>query len=234
MRSPDSGRLVGAGNLRLDELANLRPNSRKATGKLVTAPTITAVISTRKYRCCRFIDELWSVLSPRLVASARYKSFVAVTAAATSSIWTTFSPASEGNDHLCSSDEALNERSSDAAAINTTAVSKYRPHVSVLVLPREIKIKEKARTLRVLKMKRRASSLFSRMTAAIALIGTALLSSHGVGASSIAEETCTGVTLYYTELELEASPRLDTSTEAVAVGIDGTVIASQVRLHFSH
>lgn len=82
-------------------------------------------------------------------------------------------------------------------------------------------------------MKRGTSSFFSRMTAAIALIDAALLSSHDVGASSLAEETCTGVKLYYTELELEESPRPDTSTEAVAVGIDGTIIASQVGLYFS-
>ena len=232
MRSPDSGRLVGIGNLRSNELANFRPSNRKATEKVVTALVTTAVNFARKYRCRCFTEELWSVWSPQLVASARYKSFiVAVTAAATSSI---FSPASVGNDHMCSSEETLDKRSSDTAAINTTAVSRYRPHVSVLVLPREMKITEKVRASRVLMMKRGTSSFFLRMTTAIALIGAALLSSQGVGASSIAGETCAGVTLYYTDLELEASPRPDTSTEAVAVGIDGTIIASQVCLPFSH
>lgn len=236
MRSPDAGRLVGIGNLRSNELANFRPGNRKATAKVVTAPATTAVISARKYRCYRFTEKLWSVWSPRgLVASAPYKSFiVAVTAAATSSIWTVFSPATVGNDHLCPSEEALNKRSSDTTGMNTTAISRYRPHVSVLLPPREMKIKEKAQTSRVLMMERVTSSFFSPMAAAIALIGAALLSSHGVSASSTAGETCTGVTLYYTELELEASPRPDTSTEAVAVGIDGTIIASQVRLPFSH
>ena len=67
-------------------------------------------------------------------------------------------------------------------------------------------------------------------SAAAAAAAVAGFASAPVGVGALMTETqCAGAVLFGTEEELAASPRADTSTEAVAAGIDGAVVASQVR-----
>lgn len=68
------------------------------------------------------------------------------------------------------------------------------------------------------------------VAAAAAAAAMAGLASAPAGVGALMTETqCAGAVLFGTQEELAATPRADTSTEAVAAGIDGAVVASQVR-----
>lgn len=59
--------------------------------------------------------------------------------------------------------------------------------------------------------------------------GTGLGGVRPVGAVVMPAKDCAHVTLLGTEMGLAETPRADTSTEAVAVGIDREIVAFQVR-----
>lgn len=69
-----------------------------------------------------------------------------------------------------------------------------------------------------------------RGSSAILAVGFSVLLTTLIGVDALmTEEQCFDTALLGSVEGLAASPRADTSTEAVAVGIDGTVLASQVR-----
>ena len=74
----------------------------------------------------------------------------------------------------------------------------------------------------------RGGVVMSAVAAAAAAV-VAGFASAPIGVGAMTEAQCVGAVLLGTEEELSASPRNDTSTEAAAAGVDGTVVASQVR-----
>lgn len=61
------------------------------------------------------------------------------------------------------------------------------------------------------------------------LVALVMVLPRGAYGLAMMDAECAGTTLFGTEAEIAESPRNDTSTEAVAVGIDGTGVASQVQ-----
>lgn len=90
---------------------------------------------------------------------------------------------------------------------------------------------------------RTAGAAAAALAAAVGVLGRAVMSFAAVGVLAavavasapvgvgalVTESQCEGATLRGTEAELGDSPRLDTSTEAAAAGVDQAIVASNVR-----
>ena len=201
-----------------------RQHSRRAIKTSCTAAPIVASKKRRRFRSTENLPKSGVALAVPVAFSV---GIMEIRSRFPQSTRAKFLPSSTDNRQLEEDEDMI---SWDKIAIDYS-ISKSAMKTRACVGVRAVSIPERRSTPTRAQRRRRSSqrSLVRKGVGAMTLLGVCGAFFRGVGAL-VFEGHCTEVTLFGTELELEVSPRVDTSIEAVAVGIDGTIVASQVSL----